>query len=154
MVICHSIASDQCRSEILFTTKFVWYFNHRKIGITGFFLKFQLIKSIMDVAGKVNLFIWELSATLHSSSSFSVCRSDFRLVHQHHLRQEVMSQVLAGFSDQCFSFFIPVWSTSCGMGGVPPSHITLRCLILIMMTWSWLAHFLWRSQFLDMRSQS
>ena len=24
-----------------FTTKFVWYFNHRKIGITGLFLKFQ-----------------------------------------------------------------------------------------------------------------
>jgi hypothetical protein len=78
----------------------------------------------MDVAGKVNLFIWELSATLHSSSSFSVCRSDFRLVHQNDLRQEVMSQVLAGFSDQCFSFFIPVcqWSTSCGTGGVPSGH--------------------------------
>jgi hypothetical protein len=80
MVIWHSIASDQCRSEILFTTKFVRYFNHRKIGIAGFFLKFQLIKSIMDVAGEVNLFIWELSATLHSSSSFSVCRSDLRLM--------------------------------------------------------------------------
>ncbi len=33
-------------------TKFVWYFNHRKIGIAGFFLKFQLIKSIMDVAAR------------------------------------------------------------------------------------------------------
>ena len=39
----------------------------------------------MDVAGKVNLFIWHLSATLHPSSSFSVCRSDCRLVYQHRL---------------------------------------------------------------------
>ena len=93
----------------------------------------------MDVAGKVNLFIWELSATLHSSSSFSVCRSDFRLVHQHYLRQEVMSQVLAGFSDQCFSFFIPIWSTSCGTGGVPPGH-NMHTMLFIHPT---LEHQLW-----------
>ena len=53
----------------------------------------------MDVAGKVNLFIWQLFATLHPSSSFSACRSDCRLVHHHHLTEEFMSQVLAGFPD-------------------------------------------------------
>ncbi len=60
----------------------------------------------------MNLFIWQLSATLHSSSSFSVYRSDFRLVHQHHLPKEVMSQVLAGFSDHyhcCISYTYPIF---------------------------------------------
>jgi hypothetical protein len=38
-------------------------------------------------------------------------------------------------SPDFLKFIHPIWSTSCGtMGGVPPSHITLRCLILIMMT--------------------
>ena len=31
--------------------------------------------------------------------------------------------------------FIPVWSTSCGMGGVPPSHITLCNLIFVESWW-------------------
>jgi hypothetical protein len=68
-----------------------------KLESLDYFLSSSSKKSIMDVAGKVNVFIWQLSATLHPSSSFSVCRSDCRLVHHHHLPDEVMSQVLAGF---------------------------------------------------------
>jgi hypothetical protein len=37
-------------------------------------------------------------------------------------------------SPDFLKFIHPIWNTSCGMGGVPPSHITLLCLILIMMT--------------------
>ena len=74
--ICHSITSDRCRSEILFTSKFVWDFYHRKFGIAGLFLKFQFINVDHGRCLKVNLFIWQLSATLHNSSSLSVCRSD------------------------------------------------------------------------------
>ncbi len=72
-----------------------------KLESLDYFLSSSLYKSIMDVAGKVDLFIWQLSATLHPSSSFSVCRSYFCLVHHHHhhLPEEVMSQVLAGFPD-------------------------------------------------------
>ena len=43
VLICHSISSDQCRSEILFTNKYVSDFNHRKFGITGLFLRFLFI---------------------------------------------------------------------------------------------------------------
>ena len=68
-----------------------------KLESLDYFLSSSSKKSIMDVAGKVNVFIWQLSATLHPSSSFSVCRSYCRLVHHHHLPDEVMSQVLAGF---------------------------------------------------------
>ncbi len=31
--------------------------------------------------------------------------------------------------------FIPVWSTSCGMAGVPPSHITI-CYLIFVEPWS------------------
>ena len=37
------LAYDQCRSEILFTNKYVSDFNHRKFGIAGLFLKIQFI---------------------------------------------------------------------------------------------------------------
>ncbi len=70
-----------------------------KLESLDYFLSSSSKKSIMDVAGKVNVFIWQLSATLHPSSSFSVCRSDSLLVH-HHLPDEVMSQVLAGFQSE------------------------------------------------------
>ncbi len=69
----------------------------QKLESLDYFLSSSSKKSTMDVAGKVNIFIWQLSTTLHPSSSFSVCRSDCRLVHHHHLSDEVMSQVLAGF---------------------------------------------------------
>ena len=58
----------------------------------------------------MNLFIWQLSATLHCSSSFSVCRSDCRLVHQLHLPKE-------GFvSGSCWI----CWSGHCGISYTYP----------------------------------
>ena len=69
-----------------------------KLESLDYFFSSSSKKSIMDVAGKVNVFIWQLSATLHPSSSFSVCRSDCRLVHHQNL-QEDMSQILDGFPD-------------------------------------------------------
>jgi hypothetical protein len=76
-----------------------------KLESLDYFLSSSSKKSIMDVAGKVNVFIWQLSATLHPSSSFSVCRSDCRLVHQLHFPKEVMSLVLAGFADPAIAVF-------------------------------------------------
>ncbi len=42
---------------------------------------------------------------------------------------------------QCF--FISVWNTSSGMGGIPPSNNTVILLCAVsFLSWSWLAHFL------------
>ena len=127
--IRHSIASDRCRSEILFTTKFVGDLNHRINGIAGLFLKFQCIN--VDHGRSLHLALqarlqgepFHLAA-LSNNSQFTLIflftgpTLDW-FINIVSPRNEVMTQVLAGFSEHnhcCIASTYPIFSRSPSIG--------------------------------------